>query len=210
MKKFWLWLVPLIIVSLVSAGIVVGMFVAKNKSSGIVFATNLNCKYESLTFYLNETYTLTNNEFNIEPKNCTQRVLFNSENSTVFEIDAVSGKVTPKSQGSSNLIAIIKSAENDNITIKVPVNVTKRPVSSNQTTTEKHLTFSLSDGFGVIDYDTNDSFENIDYSITSGADCVEVTEHSYKHIFVSFLKAGSATIVVDTPSVKILFYITIE
>ncbi len=217
MKKFWIWLIPLICAAMISVGVVIGVTADKNLNSKVVFATNLYCRYDKLSLYVENTYTITSNEIVVEPKNCTQKILFNTDNENMLSVDAITGEILTKEVGNCNLIATVKASEVENITIKIPVEVKEIVIDApdeeeivinkNEYTINK--TIDLNIGTEMIIYQTESSKNECSYTVLSGEDCVDEIVFDYKKIYVSAKAVGEIEILIDSPTDQTIIYITV-
>lgn len=81
---------------------------------------------------------------------------------------------------------------------------------ADKTTYTKSVTISLSgDNYTYLEYFTDSLKSECEISVIEGSDVVSVVEFEYKHFAIVALKAGSAKIVVDSPTSINTFYITI-
>ncbi len=210
MKKFYFWLIPLLLVTIISVGAIVGITIGKNSTTRDVFATKLESKQEKFRFLVGGKYSMTSNEIAVEPANCTQRIIYNTDNSSVMEIDVLTGKIFAKKIGNCNLIATIKSSETTNITIKIPVEVYGNTVDEKQEVSISK-TFTLDEqDYGSVEYDIDEPLAECSFSITKGAE--HLSYHSfdtYKTIFVEFASKGEVEIVVESQTKKITITINI-
>ena len=203
-------MIPLIIAAIVSVGIIIGINVSKNISNKVVFAENLYCKYDKLSLRAGATYNLSSNEIVLEPANCTQRILYNSDNSNILEVDAFTGELKTKSAGECNLIATVKSSEVTNITIKIKVEIFNESNTNTLDEKIKNLQLNLSDCFAMLEYETNCNYADCSApEILNGDKVVEITSFAYKRIYISLKQAGEAQIMIETAREKIIFNITV-
>lgn len=211
MKKFWIWLIPFIAVGIISAGIVIGVFVTKNvDNNSIVFATEIYWNHEQIVLAKGDECVISKNEITVEPKNCTQSIVYSTDSSDIINVDPSTGVVKALSVGECNLIATINTSESSKKTvrIKVIVNSSDTPSSDKEIKSES-LTFSLSNGFEVIYYNTDCAFDERNFSVNIGAQNIEIAEASIDRINVLLKAVGEAEIVVETPNEILKFHITI-
>lgn len=208
MKKLFIWLIPVIIVAVIAAGILVGILVQNNQSNLIVYANSLQCKYDSLTFKKDVVYNISNDDFIVLPATCNQKILLSTNDSNILDVNANTGEVFAKSTGSCYLIASIKTSEDSTTQIEIPVNVNN---ASQTQKVEKHvsLTFNLSEGYSVITYSANEAFENYSCNVIEGDEHVAILEFEHRKITINLVSSGTSKICLENSTQKIIYEISV-
>ena len=213
MKKFWLWLIPLICVAVISAGIVIGLNVGKNISNKIIFATDIHWNIPSIEIENGDSLIISKNEIVIEPQNCTQKIVFTTNDNEMLSIDPQTGEIIANKAGECELIATINTSETTKKVAKINVVVTSNQNNeTNKTIYNIQKTCYLSDNFDILEFETASPYDQCSKpEVISGNDCILIDDsnHDRSKIYVVFLAVGTAEIVVDSPTDTTHFYITI-
>ena len=208
MKKFFIWTLPVLTIVAIASVFILSFNSNSNKTN--VYATSFVYNYENLTLYKNNTYTLNSTEFTIQPSNCTEKIIYATNNSNILEIDNSSGEIFAKSTGTCTLMAYIKSSATENLSIEIQVAVIEANEDSPyKTEITENYTFNLSDEVVFIEFDTGSKKDKNNINIKSGTELIEIISIDDHKITFSLFDTGSVCIEIDSPTKKITFNIQI-
>lgn len=205
MKKLFLWLIPSMVVAVFLVGIILILNIEKNKKDTKIYAEGINCKYDKLTLIKGETYTLENEDFKIVPANCNQKVMISSNDSYLLEVNTLTGKITAKEVGVCKIFASIKSSENDILQIEIDVEIKQ----AGKLEKETNLSFNLSAGIALINFETTSEFNDYTYSVVDGTEKLSIVEFELGKMTIRLNQVGSAIICVENSIEKVLYHILI-
>src|SRR5574344_1124446 len=144
-----------LIVTLVLGCILITFFVSIGQNKQIVYATSFDCDISSLSLEIGDTYCFSADNFSILPSNCTESVLYSTNDNKIISIDVFTGKIEAKNIGTCNIFLYIKSSENENIKNTINVSVVEKITKILQKIIEKNVKFSISESFAMISYETD-------------------------------------------------------
>ena len=286
MKKKIIILV--LLVSCIASSIFV-LTLIKNRT---VYATDINLLVNQITLPINDEFCLSNDIFEIEPSNYTERPVFSCDDENLANIDIFSGKITPIKIGECNVIITVKTEDGETLSKKlkliiceallyydnVTISTTKMELTQNQlvclntskigtsnvqpvvkiannnveydfitdTIWAKNvgsdvltITYKLSNGtlktfkieitiakkkyyeedvkinidtqnYVCVEYFTASDKDECNIYIEFGDEVISISEYEYKHIIIVPICCGEAKVVVDSPTQKCVYYVTVE
>ena len=209
MKKFLIWILPILTVLAIASVFILSFTSYFNKTN--VYATSFAYNHENLTLYKNNTYKLNSTEFTIQPSNCTEKIVYATDNSTILDINNASGEILAKSTGICTLMAYIKSSATENLSVEIQVAVIEANENSpyKNEITENH-TFNLCDQVVFIEFDKGSKKDKNNIDIKNGNELIEIISVDDHKITFSLLYSGSVCIEIDSPTKKITFNIQIN
>lgn len=217
MKKVFL-ICLFVILPIVAFGTIAVAFVVKGDNKN-TYATSLDSTLDNLTMEVGDSYTFGKNEFIIQPTNCTEHVVINTNDCNVVDVNSTSGKIVAKNLGTAVITAKIKSSETENCSTQIIIYVVKDSVSADQKLHQtKQYTFNYANGPQKIEFRCEDESEDsktagagkiLNYSILSGED-VALVEVEWNCLTLRFNKCGFIKIEVCTKYAVYTLNINIE
>lgn len=217
MKKVFLVclfvILPIVLFGTIAVAVVIK---SGNKNA---YATSLDSTLDNLTMEVGDSYTFSKNEFIIQPVDCTQNVVINTNDCNVVDVNSTSGKIVAKNLGTAVITAKIKSSETENCSTQIVIYVVKDSISADQKAHQtKQYTFSYADSFKKIEFryeDESKDFKDassgkiLSYNVLSGGD-VATIEVDCNCLTLIFNKCGFIKIEVCTKYVVYTLKINIE
>ena len=208
MKKFFIWALPVLTILAVASVFVLSFISSTNKSS--VYATRFSYNYENITLFVNNTYTLNSTEFTIEPSNCTEKIVYATDDSNILDINNSTGEIFAKATGTCTLTAYIKSSATENLSVSIDVAVIEQNEDSPyKTEIEVNYTFNINDEVEYIEFDTGSKKDKNTVNVITGNENIDIISIDDHRITFSLLSTGTACIEINSPTKKITINIQI-
>lgn len=213
MKKVLWWCLPLLIVA-ITFGIVI-LSINANKQQSTIYASKFSYKYvdKTLELTLNDAIVFNKTEFNIEPSNCTEKIVFTSDDDKILKIDNNTNKIVAKQIGTCTLFAYIKSGMTEYLPpAKITVVVTNENSNVNKENETHNFTYELSkinNSKVIIEFNAGKTKDENSVNITNGNECIEIINENFNTLTILLKNTGNATIEIDSPLKKVIINITI-
>ena len=208
MKKFLLWCIPLFICIIVAS--IVLVIVTSNNSKNVIYATQFSYKYENvLNLKLNDEVTFNKTEFNIQPANCTEKIVLTTNDSEMLQIDNKTNKVIAKKIGTCTLFAQIKSSKTKMLSTQITINITDELDDSDKIIETHDYTFNLLDEVATIEFGAGSTKDENIVTHKSGLEVLSVCNEEYNSITIALNAKGTAIIEIVCNTKKLILNITI-
>ena len=208
MKKFYLWCIPLFICIIIAS--VIFIIAVFNNSKNAIYATEFSYKYENvLNLKLNDEVTFNKTEFNIEPANCTEKIILTTNDSEILQIESKTNKVIAKKIGTCILFAQIKSGKSETISTQITINITDSTDDKDKIIETHNYIFSKDANFATIEFSAGSTKDENDILIKSGAECISIYNEEFNNITITLNAKGSAIIEIICNTKKLILNIEI-
>ena len=209
MKKFFIWALPVFIILAVS-GVVILTLNSKAVNKNI-YATNFVYNHDNLTLFKSDTpYVFNSTEFTITPSNCTERIIYATNNMDILEINNSTGEIFTKSTGTCTLFAYLKSSATENLSISIDVAVIETNEDSPyKTSVEENFIFNLEDDLVFVEFDTGSKKDKNVVDVVSGNQLIDIASIDDHKITFSLIEKGAVCIEINSPTKKITINIQI-
>jgi hypothetical protein len=121
MKKTLCILLPILAV----CAILFFVFFAKSNQS-IVYATDIVSNVSTIELEVGDTLKIDNDSISVSPLNCTEKLVFTTNDSSVATCGTLSGIVSAQGVGSCNLIVSVSKSQTENIKTIISIVVTEK------------------------------------------------------------------------------------
>lgn len=210
MKKVLCWCLP-ILIAVITLGVVI-LNINSNRQPSVIYATKFSYKYGDtpLELVLNDSIILNRTEFNIEPANCTEKILLTTNDSDIIQIDKNTNKITAKQIGTCTLFAYIKSSTTESLPpVQITIIVTNQNETINKQNETLEYTFKLSAVEVFIEFSAANTKDENDVKIVNGSEHLEIIDEEYNKLTVELKSYGVCIIEIDSPLKKITITINI-
>lgn len=206
-----------LVAAVLCAVIIIGAFCTffilyqKNKNK-VVYANSLSTSITTMTLNVNCSYCFGSEDYQVMPKNCTEKIFLSTNDSEVLDLNTLSNNVLAKKVGQCILFLNIKSSETEMLSKSLQINVVDNTSAQNNSKVETTKLFSYKYDTNactkMLTYDTESPYTECVVSIISGGDIVEIlTASEYKTLYIKLKGIGDIEIVVDSPLSKTTFQI---
>lgn len=112
----------ILIVTIVATVAVAAVLLVLNLPKTI-YATDIVIYKNKIVLQVGEQYTLSNNDFKVEPNGFTERSVFSSTNESIASVDIYTGIITANTTGECEIVITAKSAQSQTISKKLQLEV---------------------------------------------------------------------------------------
>lgn len=123
-KKVKLLICLIMAVAITISGVVIALFVFNNKHKP-VYAESVIVNKSKIILELGDSYTV-ENDIDVLPKNCTEKLMYSTNDSRVASVDIFTGTITANIIGTCKIIISIKTDAVNKITKTIDVQVIDR------------------------------------------------------------------------------------